>query len=273
MLQTEKVLLQKFYALIQLHPDFAGSLKDLAAMAVDIGRLGDFLNSVKPVSTNHDLVRIGGDSDGGYLVPDDLEGVDVCFSPGVDRTAKFESELTARGIRCFLADYSVETAPTDNPLFFFEKKYLGTANDDVHMTLDSWVARNAPGQGDLILQMDIEGCEYPVISTADVAILRRFRIIVVEFHDLYRLCDNEGFAAISATFAKILQEFDVVHIHPNNNCIKMNYGGFLIPSLLEFTFLRKDRVLHREPAVHFPHVLDRQNIEGEDLHLPECWYR
>jgi len=38
-----------------------------------------FFNLVKPVKTNHDLIRVGGQVDGGYLIPDDLEGIETCF--------------------------------------------------------------------------------------------------------------------------------------------------------------------------------------------------
>ena len=33
------------------------------------------------------------------------------------------------------------------------------SDERVHMTLDDWVARNAPLEGDLLLQMDIEAAE------------------------------------------------------------------------------------------------------------------
>src|SRR6202021_627068 len=47
----------------------------------DKAKVLDFLSSVKPLQTNHDLIRLGGATDGGYLVPNDIEGTDVCFSP------------------------------------------------------------------------------------------------------------------------------------------------------------------------------------------------
>jgi len=64
-----------------------------------------------------------GDSDGGYLIPDDLENVEFCFSADVAFTADFENDLTTRGINCFLADYSVDAPPIQNHLFDFEKNF------------------------------------------------------------------------------------------------------------------------------------------------------
>ena len=79
-----------------------------------------FMRTVRPHATEHPLVRIGGDGDGGYLVPDDLAGISALFSPGVAETADFEAEFARRNVPCFLADYSVEGPPVSSPLFHFE---------------------------------------------------------------------------------------------------------------------------------------------------------
>ena len=49
---------------------------------------------LKPKASKTPLIRIGGDSDGSYLVPDDLAGITACFSPGVNRIKYFEDFLT-----------------------------------------------------------------------------------------------------------------------------------------------------------------------------------
>jgi hypothetical protein len=36
------------------------------------------------------LIRLGGETDGAYLIPDDLEGVSALFSPGVAESSSFE---------------------------------------------------------------------------------------------------------------------------------------------------------------------------------------
>ena len=77
----------------------------------DKSKLLEFLSSVKPIKTNHNLIRLGGEMDGGYLIPNDIENIDNCFSPGVSEVANFENDLTKKGIKCFLADYSVEHPP------------------------------------------------------------------------------------------------------------------------------------------------------------------
>jgi hypothetical protein len=235
--------------------------------------LVSFLASLKPFETNHELIRIGGDTDGGYLIPNDLQDVDTCFSPGVSATSNFENELTEKGIKCFLADYSVDAPPIENPLFNFEKKYLGINNDNVFITLESWINQKAPNKNELLLQMDIEGAEYPVIMHTSESTLSKFRILVIEFHGLDMILVKEGYELMRLTFSKLLKNFDILHIHPNNCCGSAQYKDLVIPRVMEFTFLRKDRITYKAPAKNFPNPLDQKNVATfNDIHLPSCWY-
>ena len=60
---------------------------------IDTKRIGDLVKRLRPVTTEHELIRIGADADGGYLVPNDLSGLTACFSPGVDDIASFEQHM------------------------------------------------------------------------------------------------------------------------------------------------------------------------------------
>lgn len=233
----------------------------------------DLLSLLKPIKTNHELIRIGGDGDGGYLIPNDLVGIDSCFSPGVSNVADFENDLTKKGIKCFLADFSVDAPPIKNKLFDFEKKYIGIKNNEVFMTLENWVELKASNKIDFILQMDIEGSEYPVILNTEELFFSKFRIILIEFHGLGQIFTKKGYEFIRSVFSKLLKNFDIVHIHPNNCCGTARHKDIVIPRVMEFTFLRKDRITHRSPAKIFPHPLDRKNVVScPDIHLPSCWY-
>lgn len=237
-------------------------------------KLKSFFELINPVSTDKELIRIGGDADGGYLVPDDMEGLMGCFSPGVAYTATFELEMAKLGIRSYLADYSVDSAPVAHPLLDFEKKFIGIDTNDVYMTFNNWF-QNKTGMkgGDYILQMDIEGAEYEVLNSVDDLFLKNFRIMVIEFHNLHYLVDPAGFNLVEFSFKKILKNFEIVHIHPNNESKPLKYHGFEIPNTVEFTFLRKDRILKKSPITSFPHPEDLQNfMDREDFPLPKCWY-
>jgi hypothetical protein len=235
--------------------------------------LSEFLRDLAPVVTDKKLFRLGGAADGGYLVPYDLDGCVGCFSPGVYNVSDFALGLAERGIPCFLADFSVDAPAIQNDLLDFEKKFLGSENNAKFMTLENWMSRKGSRSGDLILQMDIEGAEYEVLIETSSEHLKRFRVMIIEFHSLDRLLNPIGLKLIAAVFKKITKHFDVVHIHPNNYFKPIEYRDFKIPPIMEFSFLRKDRVSHRTPANRFPHELDRRNVaDRDDVVLPSCWF-
>jgi hypothetical protein len=62
-------------------------------------------------------------------------------------------------------------------------------------------------------------------------------------------------------------------MHPNNHCEQHEHWGIAVPTVMEFTFLRNDRILQRQPETNFPHRLDQKNVAAKpDLVLPRCWY-
>ena len=64
--------------------------------ATDVKDLERFIEKFRPKSVGKKLIRIGGNGDGGYLLPDDLSHISACFSPGVDVTSTFEEELAEK---------------------------------------------------------------------------------------------------------------------------------------------------------------------------------
>lgn len=222
-----------------------------------------------PVITSSGLVRFGPIGDGGYLIPNDLEGVGCCFSPGVSSVTGFERDCADRGIKVYLADASIERLVENHPLFHFTKIFIGGRTQHDFITLEDWLQGvEASTRQDLILQMDIEGYEYEALIAVPRDVLTRFRIIVIEFHGLDAL-DGKKFR----TLMKLTATHQCVHIHPNNCCDRTEIFNLQIPREMEFTFLRKDRVKKIGYATDFPHELDSDNVLGPRLTLPSCWYR
>lgn len=234
----------------------------------------DLIHKLRPLDCGIDLVRIGSPGDGGYLIPDDLKGIEYCFSPGVSKVSDFESHLADLGIKSFLADYSVDKPAATRPEITFDKKFLGSYDGGHFMTLAAWKDKYIKDHtGDLILQMDIEGCEYNVILSTPESLLNQFRIVTVEFHHLQNLFDPFAFRLFSSCFGKLLQYFHVAHIHPNNFRGSVKFGDIEIPEVMEFTFINKRRVSSVKPRLDFPHKLDVENKASyPPMPLPKCWY-
>jgi hypothetical protein len=232
------------------------------------------LHALRPREPGVEFVRVGPDRDGGYLVPDDLAGIRHVFSPGVSTESGFEAALADRGMRVFLADYSVAGPAQSHSNFVFDKRFVGCTTDERYISLDDWHAAKLGNDADseLLLQMDIEGAEYETLLAASPRLLTRFRIMVVEFHWLPQLWNEPFFALASRLFEKLLTTHAVVHIHPNNCCGSVKSAGLEIPRIAEFTLLRRDRLRSSAYRTTFPHPLDRPNVAKKPLQLAPCWY-
>ena len=134
--------------------------------------------------------------------------------------------------------------------------------------METWIKENK-SDDEMLLQMDIEGAEYQVILDTPSEILRKFRILVIEFHGFNKLAHTHSFDLISSTFYKLLKDFRVVHVHANNCCKQVKISGVEIPPFVEFTFVRKDRFIKSDNEIKLPHSLDQKNIPArKDVDLP-----
>lgn len=227
------------------------------------------LDMFAPKYCGQDLVRMGPELDGGYLLPDDLDGIVAMYSPGVSDTLGFDLEIAQKGIPCFLADGTVEQPANMHPNMQFEKMMIGDGPAETFMTLESWVERTAPEGGDLILQMDIEGAEYDVLNSTSPALLQRFRIIVLELHQLDRYLLGEKREVLSNFMNRLLANHSICHLHANTVTPPVTILNRQVPPLLELTFIRNDRLGAGagSPAI-YPHPLDAPN----DTVLPQRDY-
>lgn len=236
--------------------------------------LEKIVSKFKAIDGGVTLIRMGGDYDGGYLVPDDLEGIKYCFSPGVSDLANFELDCLNRGIISFMADYSVDKPPLKLPGCRFLKKFVGAYNNETTITLEKWISGSLPQdhKEDLMMQMDIEGAEYETLLATPDYILEKFRIIIVEFHHFNHLDNKSHYNLVNATIEKLRERFEPVHLHANNYEVVTNVNGVLMPNIIEVTFLRKDRVKDNTCLRALPHVLDLpNNPQRADIALPLIW--
>jgi len=234
--------------------------------------LKDFFGLIRPIKTNYELVRLGGDNDGGYLVPNCLDDIKLCISPGVGEIAKFEEEIYEKhGISSILLDHTIQEPNFNKFDYKFINKKLSYDQKENSVNLDELVQENSMQENDLILQMDIEGHEYEILLNAQDKTLRSFRIMIIEFHDLYYLRQQYSFKFIYLIFQKLLRYFEIVHIHPNNAGEKFSHHGDIFPSIIELTFLRKDFADNLGYS-NLPHNLDQPNLEKmEDFFLPKIY--
>lgn len=234
-----------------------------------------------------DLIRIGGQGDGGYLVPNTFEEIRAVFSPGVDQESSFELYFAELGLPVFLADGSINSPPVDHKNFYFQRKFLGSANNDQFLTLESWVKssrldiqgltdRNCPQSADLILQMDIEGYEFDALLATPKKVLESFRIIVLELHYINFMLElNPPLEAIiqACALRKLAQTHYCCHVHPNNCCGEITHQGYRVPRIAEVTLLNRKYYGDTVRNVNtFPNHLDRACVNTKkELVLDSFW--
>ena len=257
----KKLLLQAGYSMVKRTPK---------------GRVTSLIEKLQPYKIDKDLIRLGPPGDGGYLIPDDLQGLTTCFSPGVADISHFEQDCINLGMKVYMADNSVDKPNLNVPAaqFDFLKKHIGCVNTSDFITMESWInSCFLKEEEDLLLQMDIEGAEYNALFSLSDSLLKRFRILVIEFHSLESLWNRHFFSMAEALFDKILENHYCVHIHPNNCSHIFSNSGIKIPSTAEFTFLRHDRATFEREELQFPNKLDFDNTSNKHIVLPRNWYR
>lgn len=240
--------------------------------------LKEFLKQFREHYISCDLVRIGGEGDGGYLLPNIFENVSYCFSPGVDYTANFEKELSEKfNIKSFMADASVDKPPLSDINFNFTPKFLGAHSRENFITLSDWlIQNNLQNDSNLLLQMDIEGGEYDVLLYEDSSTLASFSAMIVEFHHLQKLFQRDFLKIFTSIFDKIYKNFSICHVHPNNCCGIESLDGIDIPKVIEVTFIRNDLLdsFTNGKPLKLPHPLDSKNVEEyDDISMPFEWWK
>lgn len=204
----------------------------------------DLLKRLTPKNYGYQEIRIGSNDDGGYVVPDDLNGITECFSPGCAGYWHFEEFLESNyGIHSHICDSENQRPSNLGPNQDFEPYYLGPATERNFITLEDWVRKvQLNKDSDFILQIDIESAEYLTLVATSSVLLKRFRIIVIELHHLEVIKNRHAFQMLYRPFFnKLLENFDVTHAHANNCCGNWQYRDVNFPVTLELTLHRKDR--------------------------------
>jgi hypothetical protein len=252
---------------------FRKKVIDINTAPVELKKL---INKIQAIKTEYELVRIGSTSDGGYLLPNDFENIEAVFSPGVSNIHSFELHMLEKyKVKSFMCDFTVDKIIPNKKELIFEKKHLGVINNHEFQRLEEWVNLNSKTKN-LILQMDIEGAEYSVILDTPIEILKKFRIIIIEFHDLDLSFNTQFFEIYSSVINKILKQFSVVHLHPNNCCGTFKHKNIEIPKVLEITFINNDRLSKPkyQKVIDRRHLLDiDNNSKLPTLEIPKSWYK
>ena len=229
--------------------------------------------------TADDLIRLGRDNDGGYLVSaEDVMASDALIGFGINDDWSFESDFVlAKDVPVVAYDASVNgrifLGRALSAVFHFkhpthalywlkawasyrkffrgqhvhEERFVG-ASDDGRIVSMQRVLEAAP-TGMLFLKVDIEGSEYEILGEI-LNIADRTTGLVIELHE----CSSHV-NEIQSFVANYM--LPIVHVHANN--FASVDAASDIPEALEITFSRNASTLGE---CVLPHPLDMPNDKG-----------
>lgn len=190
-----------------------------------------------------DLVRLGKDWDGGYIISE--RSVDVAtgmLSLGINDDWSFDQHWSLRKPRDRIHGYDGTISPGRMPtnLRASYREFFGGPATHFPINIgtvsalgqssfaDAWDRLNCD---QVFIKMDIEGGEWQltesIMSCAD-----NITGMVIEFHNTQVLRD-----LLITTLGRYLEKFHIVHIHPNTSCGYTENDHF--PTVVEYSFLSR----------------------------------
>jgi hypothetical protein len=205
--------------------------------------------------------RFGSDADGGYVMIDNLDGIDCAYSIGVGNEVSWDLELANRGIPVLQYDYSVDGPPVKHDLFTFYKKRISTSKEAVSgsESIDGIIDSHKHYKKKLLLKMDIEGSEWDVLADMKEDSLKLFDQIVIEIHDLSKVIEYPFRESASRALKRLNLHHTPVHVHGNNASRSFQFGDFYFADLMELTYVKSENYSFSECVETFPTALDKPN--------------
>ena len=233
---------------------------------IDNNKIFKLINLLKTYDLGYDLIRLGDNKDGGYLIPK-LSNIKSCHTVGLGNTIKFEKDL-GKNVKLFLADKSVKNPKLSNAIF--EKKFISSFNSREYLDINNWIQKTKINPS--ILKIDAEGSEYEIIHAIQEKYLKNIKILVLELHNLHLISNEYFYSIVYNAIKKIKIYFDVCHLHPNNNFPLIKFGNLEIPRDLEVTLLNKKFTKFKKKT-YLPHRLDKPTVsDRKAVFLPKYFF-
>ena len=192
---------------------------------------------------------------------DDLNsGNYVAYSFGINDDVSWDSDMADRGFEIYMYDHTIESLPSDREAYhYFKQGIAGSPNPENSMdTLDNFILQNGHQDcNNMILKMDVEGCEWDVLMSIESSTLNQFDQIVLEFHNLISACDDETAQKKISVLKKLNETHKPIHLHGNNCGYSICIDDTLYPDVMEVTYVKKSKYCTcKDKDILFPTVLD-----------------
>jgi hypothetical protein len=112
-----------------------------------------------------ELIRVGGMSDGGYIMLNHGLKNSICYSFGINDDVRWDAEMAARGCEVFQYDHTIDFLPEEDPRFHWHKTGIAETSNGMFKSITDIVSDNNHLGRDIILKCDIEGHEWTALDT------------------------------------------------------------------------------------------------------------
>ena len=192
--------------------------------------------------------RIGGSSDGSYVVPCSDFGAATLLSLGVGNLVNFEIDMLARGLSAVLVDGTVQD-PCLGEKSTFLQAMVGTGMDQITID-DLFRTLDLEGQS-VVMSVDIEGAEWEAFHSDSLSDknMRCIPWFTIELHEIQRLfLVGREAERMFQTLERILSSFQSVFVSVNNSAKMVDFDSGAVPPVVEVTFVRRDLIQTGLPA-------------------------
>ncbi len=206
------------------------------------------------------MIRVGNEFDGGYIMDSNLSITKIAYSIGIDKDVSWDEDMAKRGYEVFQYDHTIDALPKILPQFHWKKQGIGETDTADFRRLDTMLSDNShKNLSGMLLKMDVEGAEWASLDAVDIHVLEQFDQIVMEIHDL---TDMQQSKRILRVLKKLSEAFYMIHIH-GNNCVNVCFcGNTITPNCCEITLLNRKKAQLQLSSKHLPIALDNVNIPG-----------
>ena len=247
-----------------------GKLVVFRFAAISEAQLLQLLDELRPVEiVGAEKQRFGPESDGGYVM---IAGQDygALYSYGIGGNMRFESHFVRENpIPAYLYDHTISGLPEENPssLITWKQEGIGPRRTADLNSLQGHVAENGDAEKEnLLLKMDVEGAEWLSLLETPDDVMGRFKQVVIELHGLGTR-PGDAYENQVKVLRKLNKTFHLVHVHGNNHSNLRVVGNYMVPQVLEVTYVRKSDFVavasttqYPMPRLDFPNLWGRNDI-------------